>query len=179
MRDVYIVLSQTGTILSVLLKIFTGAKYNHSSFSTDGALNELYSFGRLNPYNPFVGGFVRESKNGGTFKRFRKTQICVLQTKVSKEKVEQMNRYFAQMYAQKKRYKYNYRGLLLAIFNKAFVSSTDYYCSEFVKHVLLKFGLDETLKNKKVIKPVDFLTLNGWNVVYTGLLSEYSQNIIA
>lgn len=32
-RQLYIVLSQTGTLLSQLLKLITGAEYNHASLS--------------------------------------------------------------------------------------------------------------------------------------------------
>lgn len=35
----------------------------------------MYSFGRLNPYNPFWGGFVHESIDKGTFKRFYLTRL--------------------------------------------------------------------------------------------------------
>ena len=57
-RQIYVVVSQTGTILSRILKIFTRARYNHASVSYDGTLETMYSFGRLNAYNPFFAGFV-------------------------------------------------------------------------------------------------------------------------
>ena len=47
---VYVVVSQTGTILSLMLKFFTKAKYNHASISLDNKLDEMYSFGRKYPY---------------------------------------------------------------------------------------------------------------------------------
>ena len=87
-KSVYIVLSQTGTIFSRILKLFTGAKYNHSSISLFPSLETMYSFGRLNPYNPFIGGFVREGINIGTFKRFNKTTAVVLKINVREEKYE-------------------------------------------------------------------------------------------
>ena len=77
-KKIYIVVSQTGTIISKLLKIITRKEYNHSSISLKEDLSIMYSFGRLNPYNPFLGGFVIEAPNYGTFKRFNKTQAIVL-----------------------------------------------------------------------------------------------------
>ena len=69
-RQLYIVISQTGTLLSRILKQITGAEYNHASISLSRDLERMYSFGRRHPYNPFWGGFVIESPRTGTFKRF-------------------------------------------------------------------------------------------------------------
>ena len=60
-RQLYIVISQTGTLLSRILKQITGAEYNHASISLSRDLERMYSFGRRHPYNPFWGGFVIES----------------------------------------------------------------------------------------------------------------------
>lgn len=70
-KQLYIVISQTGTLLSRILKQITGAEYNHASISLSRDLERMYSFGRRHPYNPFWGGFVIESPRTGTFKRFR------------------------------------------------------------------------------------------------------------
>jgi hypothetical protein len=72
-QTIYIVISQTGTALSRILKFVTGAKYNHASISLVPDLSTMYSFGRLHPRNPFLGGFVVESPHSGTFKRFSGT----------------------------------------------------------------------------------------------------------
>lgn len=84
----YIVISQTGTVLSRFLKIVTRKKYNHASISVEDNLNIMYSFGRINPYNPVWGGFVKESPKSGTFARFPKTEVVVLSVNISKEQRE-------------------------------------------------------------------------------------------
>ena len=61
MKKIYIILSFTGTALSRVIKLTTRAEFAHVSIALDKDLNQMYSFGRLNPYNPFVGGFVEES----------------------------------------------------------------------------------------------------------------------
>ena len=83
---IYIVMSQTGTILSRILKRITGADYNHVSLGISKELDVMYSFGRKNPYYPFWGGFVEESKRFGTFKRFYKTEALVLELNVGNKK---------------------------------------------------------------------------------------------
>ena len=42
----------------------------------------MYSFGRLNAYNPFIGGFVHESPKYGTFKRFKNTKAKIYSIEV-------------------------------------------------------------------------------------------------
>ena len=52
-KQIFIVISQTGTVLSRILKRITGAEYNHASLSLSPDLKKMYSFGRRHPYNPF------------------------------------------------------------------------------------------------------------------------------
>ena len=130
-KSIYIVLSQTGTMLSKVLKFFTGADYNHASIALSSNLKKMYSFGRLNPYNPFVGGFVEEGINIGTFKRFYKTNALVLKLDVDTRtyvQIEQMLNYFVK---NKTKFHYNYVGLLLAMFKKDYSPTNRYYCSQF------------------------------------------------
>lgn len=59
-KEMYILLTDTGTLLSKLIKCFTNAPYNHVSIVFDKRLDEVYSFGRKEPRNPFIAGFIRE-----------------------------------------------------------------------------------------------------------------------
>lgn len=173
MKDVYIVLSQTGTALSRVLKLVTGAEYNHASISLDSTLRELYAFGRVDPMNPVIGGFVKESRVRGTFKRFSKTKILVLRRRVPDELYHEMYRYLEDMYKRRYEFKYNYFGLFFAAAKIHFAQSKHFYCSEFVRFVLLKFGMNEAEKLGEIVKPVDFMTLDGWQTVYCGDMQNF------
>ena len=173
MKKIYIILSQTDTMLARTLKLLTGAEYNHASISLDESMNEIYSFGRLHPKNPFVGGFVRESKNGGTFKRFYKTRAVILRTEIGDEDYESIQNYFRSMYVHRREYCYNYRGLLLAFFGKAYRNERHFYCSEFVRHILIKFRIESSESFHDIIKPIDFLALKNWEIVYQGEFQRY------
>ena len=85
-RQLYIVLSQTGTLLSRLIRYITGAEYNHASISMSEDLEKMYSFGRIHPYNPFWRGFVVESPHTGTFKRFSDTKAKILVVDIDEER---------------------------------------------------------------------------------------------
>ena len=175
MKNLYVVLSQPGTIVSKIIKLLTGDTYTHASISLDGTLDELYSFGRIYPSNPVLGGFVKESKNYGTFKKFHKTRVVVMQTTVSDETYAKVNDCLQQMYAKKKEFKYNYRGLFLAYFNKVFVNDKHFYCSEFVRDILTRCGIIDNNRLSGIVKPEDFLALPSkkWGIVYVGRLQSF------
>ena len=91
MKKIYFVLTYTGTILSRIVHIYTGQEFCHSSLSLDAELNEMYSFGRLNPYNPFIGGFVHEGINIGTFKRFKNTKTEIYSLEITAKQYNKIN----------------------------------------------------------------------------------------
>ena len=147
-KQLYIVISQTGTLLSRILKQITGAEYNHASISLSRDLERMYSFGRRHPYNPFWGGFVIESPRTGTFKRFSETKVLVLSVSVTEEQHAELKEMLDVMWKRKRKYSYNYIGLCLAYFHVVWKQEGCYYCSEFVGELLTKVGL--TARNSYV-----------------------------
>ena len=170
----YIVVSQTGTILSRFLKMVTRAKYNHVSVSLEDDLHVMYSFGRRNPYNPVWGGFVMESPENGTFARFTETEVVVLCVHITQKQKQKIKEHLESMYSRRKIYHYNYLGLLLAAFHICYKSRNHYYCSEFVKDLLVKFKIFDKERFGKIVHPTRFLKLENADVVYRGKLRQYS-----
>lgn len=172
MRKIYIVLTYTGTFLSKLIRMYTKEEYAHVSISFSETLDEMYSFGRLNPYNPFFGGFVKESIHHGTFKRFQKTKTRVYSLEVDEEKFSNMQEVIEYVSTNRKKYRFNVIGLFAVSLHLRVKREKCFYCAEFVKYVLdqsqLKLGLPE------LIKPNDFQNLFGSKEIYTGFLQEYN-----
>lgn len=173
MKNIFVVLSQTGSIVSRIIRRVTGDKYTHASISLDENLDEMYSFGRIFPNNPVIGGFVKESPNYGTMKKFRMANIIVIKLKVADEKYKEINDYIKTMYAQRKKYHYNYIGLFIAKFGWHFRRANYYYCSEFVKDILERFNIVEKNKFNNAVRPAELLKVNG-ETVYQGKLCEYA-----
>ena len=171
-KYIYIILSQTGTILSRIVHVFTKDKYNHASISLDKPLEHMYSFGRLNPYNPFVGGFVKESPAYGTFKRFYNTDCVVIEVPVDSQKHQELMTTMQEMYGRKKDYSYNYKGLFLASFDKPRRKIGRFYCSEFVYEFCYNFGI-KVNKAGNVIKPMDLYNIPNGKIIFEGKLQEY------
>ncbi len=172
---IYVVLSQTGTLLGRVIRLVTHGEYNHASICLDQDFKELYSFGRRRSYNPVVCGYVKESPDYGTFKRFRKTRVSILRLEVEPVRYDRIRSHLERMYENREHYKYNYTGLFWAAFNRAVRHKDRYYCSEFVGEVLRQFGVIDACALGPVIKPMDFLKLPGSDIVYRGRLSVFSE----
>lgn len=175
MKNIYIIISQTGTILSNLLRIVTGKEYNHASFSIYDDLNEMYSFGRKYAYNPFVGVFVVERIDHGTFKRFKNTRCKVISISVTEEQYELIYEKLCDMLIHKDYYKYNVVGLLLAAIHVNWDCPNKFYCSQFVRYILESANVDVS-DIPNIVHPTDFLSLDG-SIVYEGLLRGYQKKL--
>ena len=173
-KNIYIVLTQTGTVLSRVLKTVTGAEYNHVSIALDETLTDMYSFGRINAYIPFWGGFVKESTEYGTFKRFKNTDAIILGVEVSLTQYQKTSEYIKNFWAHKRVLHYNYKGLFLAAFGKKYQSERKYYCSEFVKEVLIKTNVVLPVDFPEIVHPIYFLELFTNNVIFKGKLRNFT-----
>ena len=172
MKKVYIVLTYTGTILSRVVRLYTRKEYCHVSISLDKDLNQMYSFGRLNPYIPFLGGFVQESPKYGTFKRFKNTKAKIFSLDVSDEEYLKIKSTIEDISKNREVYKFNVMGLITVMGHYHLKRDKCFYCAEFVKHVLNSSDLGLDLPD--VIKPEDFQKVNGMDLIYIGRLSEYN-----
>jgi len=174
MEKVYIVLTYTGTVLSRIIKSYTKDEFSHVSISLDQKLNQMYSFGRLNPYNPWIGGFVHEGIHYGTFKRFKNTVTEVYSLEITKYQHEKMKKIIEFIKNVELPYKFNLIGLFAVGFNKRIHIRHSFYCAEFVKHVLEQAKVPVNLP--EIIKPEDFKKLENLKLEYRGKLKDYKVN---
>ncbi len=172
-KKIYLVVSQTGTILSRIVKMVTRDKYNHVSVSLMENVEEIYSFGRKRPYNPFDGGFVRESPAYGTFERFKNTEAVILEVPVTEETYTSMKKELDYMYEHRDEYFYNTIGLLIAYFGKRRIKKNSYYCSEFIQVFLSKYGMGLKKPDRELVCPNDFVNVPGGHIIFTGKLRDY------
>lgn len=174
MKKIYIVLAHTGTLLSRIIKMKTGAEYTHVSIALDEDLKNMYSFGRKYSYIAFLGGFVKEGADFGTYKRFYNTEISIYELEVFDEVYEKIYQNIEYMKAHKDEYKFNILGLFLAGFEKKRKIDKTFYCAEFVKILMEKSGVDIT-GLPEIIKPEHFKNLKNTKLIYKGQLKEYKR----
>lgn len=174
MKKIYIILTYSGTFLSKIIKYYTRDEFSHVSISLDSELKKMYSFGRLNPYNPFWGGFVHEGVNFGTFKRFSRTRAKVYSLEVEDEQYEKIKDAIYYIKKIRKYYKFNLLGLFAVGFKIRIKSDKAFYCAEFVKYALEKAGVKTDLPD--LVRPENFKDIENIKLEYEGLLKFYGIN---
>lgn len=176
MKKVYLVLTYTGTILAKIVRFYTRKEYSHISIALDKQLSEMYSFGRLNPYNAFIGGFVHEYIDKGTFKRFYKTKATVYSMEITDEQYQKLFNLIRKFERKKSLYKFNIIGLFAVALNIKWEKEKSFYCAEFVKYVLEHADINVNLP--EIIKPDDFTYIENLEKIYTGNIQEYKEKCI-
>ncbi len=166
----YILLTDTGSFLTKLIKLYTKKPYNHASIAFDDNLSEVYSFGRKTVRNPFIGGFVQEDVRAGLFKQ----ADCVIYSfTVTEVQLQRMNRYLREIEAQKKEYRYNFLGLFGFMFNTPINRKKAFFCSQFVASILKEGNIHHFEKPLPLISPHDLQKIPTFQFVYEGKLKEY------
>jgi len=176
-KNIYVVLTQTSSVLSAVIKIFTRNEFNHSSISLSESLDPMWSFGRRQPYNPFWGGFVKEFIYKGTFYRFPKTKCAVYRFEVNESVYDAVLYELNQMYSEKEKYGYDFLGLCLAAVHIPLQRKRKYYCSGFIRSLFLKCKVPGAETLGEITKPCDFISFPGMTPVYKGLLKDYPNSI--
>lgn len=172
MKKIYIVLTHTGTTLSKIIKYFTKDEFSHISISLDKPLTQMYSFGRLNPYNPFWGGFVHEKIHEGTFKRFKNTVTLIYSLEITDEEYKIVEHIIAIMNQYHCKYNFNIIGLFAVAIKRKVKFKNSFYCAEFVKYILDESGIKNNLPD--IIKPEDFRKIENLRIIYKGKLQQYA-----
>ena len=85
MESIYIVLTQTYSVIARTIKLFTHDKYSHVSISFDKECKHMYSFGRKYKYFPFYGVFNHEELDKGLFTN-KGSLIAIYEVKISRKK---------------------------------------------------------------------------------------------
>lgn len=178
-KQIYLVLSQTGTLPSKLIRAVTREQYNHVSISLDPNLETMYSFGRRRPRNPLIGGFVTESPGKGTLARFPETKAAVLSLDVTPYQYNKIKKRLDIMNCRAPIYNYNYIGLFCAAFNIKYKKKNCFYCSEFVKDILVKNDVASENKFDDITHPIYFLTMENTHKIYEGKLTSYSSSRVS
>lgn len=169
-NKVYILLTDTGSFLTKLIKLYTKKPYNHASISFDSELNEVYSFGRKMMENPLYGGFVRENVKQGLFKQ---ANCAIYSITVTQDQKEKMKSYINEMEKQQDTYRYNFLGLLGFLINRPIVRKNAFFCSQFVATILQNAEVLNFKKPIALIAPHDLIEASHLNLEYEGNLKDY------
>ena len=169
----YIVLSQTGTIFARIIKLFTRAQFNHCSIGFSPDLRYMFSFARRYTYFPFWAGYVAEGLHKGTYKRFPNSNLMVLELAVDEEQYQAILQRCEEMYRNRQQYHYNILGLCYAAFKRPLPRRNHYYCSEFVREMLVQHHVIDSQFFQPMVEPAHFMNLPGAKIIFCGILKDY------
>lgn len=168
---IYILLTDTGTVLTRMIKFYTKKPYNHASIAFDAELMEVYSFGRKNPKNPFIGGFVKEDIYSPLF---TKADCAIFSLTISTQEYNKMYQYIQEIASKKEHYRYNFIGLFGVLMKRPIKRKSAFFCSQFVATVLKESNVSHfEQKDLSLIKPSDLIDLADFQFVFEGKLEDY------
>ena len=170
MKSVYVLLTRTNTVPARLIHVITGDDYTHASISLDKDLNGLYSFARRNIHIPLIAGLIHENIHTGIFAQNLDAPCVLYEIKVSDDIYGDIKSGIEHMMRHYDLYRYNFIGLAMNFFGIPYGRKHHFLCSQFVAHILEKYGALSFDKNVNLIKPVDFCNLPELNEVYRGSL---------
>lgn len=171
MKHIYIVLSQTGTIFSKAIRLYTNDPYNHASISFDSSLSVMYSFGRRGRYNMLNSGFVEENFGRGLFTFFPNAHCCIIEVPVSDEEYDKMFMLVKLFCLNPLGYRYNFLGVLAYIIHFNLNRDSHYFCSQFVSYILSQTSFWNS--DPHFTRPMDFMDIPHKRIVFEGRICDY------
>ena len=178
-QKIYVVLTRTSTNLSKMIRLLTRRPYNHISIALDDKLNQLYSFGRRRPKNPFITGFVREDIAAGFYHYFNDTTCIVYELEITPQQKEKLTSYLAPFLDAPFAYSFNFIGMITCGLHVPFARKNRYFCSQFVSEALDKSGIVRADCDSRLVQPADFIGLPGAREIYRGRIVDYQYPVMA
>lgn len=114
---------------------------------------------------------LHEYIDKGTFKRFFDTICIIYSYEVTNEQYEIIKKKIYEMYENRKEYKYDILGLLIAGLNIKVSRENYFYCTKFVKYLFKEADINVDLP--EIPRTSDFQKISGLKKVYNGYLRNY------
>lgn len=171
-KVIYIVLTETKTLLSRVIQLYTQQDFSHISIAFDPELQEMYSFGRKRVNNPFIGGFVHEDP---TTRILREASCAIYVCPVTDEQYTMLKNTLHHYKKNKNNYKYNFIGLFGVACRLKVRRDNAFFCSQFIATLFKQVGLPLYGKCPYFMKPCDFVDFPYLEFIYAGKLENYSS----
>ncbi|MDS0526052.1 hypothetical protein NNC19_10205 [Clostridium sp. SHJSY1] len=170
--SIYLVFSKTGTWLSRLIKVLTNHPYTHVALSLDSNFNNMYTFGRLNPNNPFYAGLTIENLYAGVYQKAQYCESLICKIPVTNEQLEKLIIEINKYYSSDIQYKYNFLGLFAVLLDKPWKRENRYFCSQFVTELLINSDIWVSPKLPELTRPIDLIHIDNKEIIFQGLTKE-------
>lgn len=173
MKYIYLVFSKTGTWLSRSISVITKCDYTHVALSFDEHFDNMYTFGRLSPKNPFSGGFTIENLSEGVYKHSN-VKCLIYKVSVTDNQLKLLNDELNLYLNSNTKLKYNFIGLFGVLLDKPIKRQNSYFCSQFVTTLLEKSTIWQSPKGADLTKPMDLKKIANKKIFYQGTVHGFS-----
>lgn len=170
-KTIYIVLTETGSLLSRAIKLYTHDRFNHISIALDPGLQEMYSFGRKKESNPWIGGFVQEDIHS---KLLRHAACAIYTYTISESQYLALRRELAYFKRYQHRFRYNFLGLICVPCQIRLKREHAFFCSQFIATLFSRAGIHHDLC-PYFTRPGEFKMLPRAQLVYRGTIAHYQS----
>lgn len=175
MKNIYIILTQSTSVPSRLIRHITGETYTHASIAFDDNIHSMYSFARKNAAFPLPAGLVEEHIDSGFYLTQSNIPCAVLSMQVSERKYFALKSQVCNMFCRANEYKYSIIGLLFCKFKIPFEMPGYFFCSQFVAKLLHDCDIVSLPKHPTLMHPADFLEIEQFTQLFEGKLGELNE----
>lgn len=155
------------------MRLFFRMRYTHITLSLNKELTDMYSFGRRRLHNPFIGGFVHESRYEGVLQLRKNIDCKVIRLAVTDEQFEIIKNEIKKFDDEYDHHKYSMIGVFMCFFNHNFIRKQKFYCTQFMLHLLQEAGIIDHINIGMLRIPEHFCKLENAEVIYSGILDDY------
>ena len=177
---VYIMLVHSGTTVSNVIKAVSHSEFSHASISFDSSMDQMYSFARKDPRNPFIGGFRFESIGKGFYDQ-KEIPYAVYMVPCTESQIKKMKKRLSFFEKSATKFKFDFTGLIKNYLGIVDNPEYRWFCSRFVADIL-NAGAP---KNKPYVEepslqdPDDFKNDEYAHFVVSGSnLMKYDQKLV-
>jgi len=172
MKQIYIILTRSTTLISRIISRFTGESYTHASIAFDDSLGVMYSFARKYAQLPLPAGLMEEHIDSAFYRMQGNIPCKILCMNITDREYYHLRTIVYNMLCRADEYRYSVIGLLLCQFSIPLEIPDHFFCSQFVAKILEESGILKLPKPAALMHPADFLTLDPLCCVFDGGLCE-------
>lgn len=172
-QSIYIIITQTGTLISRTIKLFTKAPYNHVSVSDKKDLTSMFSFCRNRKNYPLPATFNQEHTDTVVFGMYKNIPCEIYEIPVTEAQYKEYQGLLKHFRRNRSVYHFNVLGLFAIGLGINLRRSRGFTCSQFVAYMLQNSGICSFKKGIFLAQPDDFRFIPGAKLIYKGNLKEY------
>jgi len=168
-KSLYIILTNTKTVMGQVIKNVIRSDFNHASLALDPSFNHVYGFGRN--VDDEESGFIIEKMDSGFYKQ-NDADYVQLELKVTEGEFNKVTKELKKFEKEKTKFKFSKISLILNAFNIPLNRRYEFFCSQFIAFVLNNAGLVLFDKNHGLVRPNDFLNHPDLTQISSGKVSD-------